>query len=80
VPGQPKPDITWQTVAGGALPSGYDVIDGNTLRNSRVKRGDGGNFMCTAKNIAGSRSSTVEIIASGNSEFGILNKLHLQIQ
>lgn len=68
-PGSPTPSVTWLKADKGPLPPSYSVKDNNTLRNKNVKLVDSANFTCTAKNIAGSQSSTVEVIASGKNRY-----------
>ena len=53
--GQPVPSIAW-TKSGKTLQTGNET---NTLQLTNIQRSDGGNYVCTAKNMAGSASFNV---------------------
>ena len=53
--GQPVPSIAW-TKSGTTLQTGSGT---NTLQLTNIQRSGGGNYVCTAKNMAGSASFNV---------------------
>lgn len=53
--GKPAPSIAW-TKSGKTLQTGSGT---NTLQLTNIQRSDGGNYVCTAKNMAGSASFNV---------------------
>ena len=63
--GLPEPTITWQKGDDQPLPKRFGVEGCCTLKKNRTKQIDSGNYTCIAKNMAGTESSTVEIIVSG---------------
>ena len=63
--GRPEPTITWQKDDDRPLPKKFVVEGCCTLKKNRTKQVDSGNYTCVANNLAGSESSTVEIIVSG---------------
>jgi len=70
--GLPEPTITWKRAVDQALPKKFGVEGCCTLKKNRTKQVDSGNYTCIAKNLAGSESSTVEIIVSGELAFSFL--------
>lgn len=64
-PGSPEPTITWLREGGKSLPKRFKHQGCCTLLNNRTRINDSGKYTCTAKNIFGTSSSTVEIIVSG---------------
>nr|XP_058957740.1 immunoglobulin superfamily member 10-like isoform X2 [Pocillopora verrucosa] len=58
---RPAASVTWLKAAGETLPKRFDIKGCCTLRNNRAKLNDAGNYTCTAKNMAGNKSETVEI-------------------
>lgn len=71
--GGPKPTITWKTLKGGPLPPSF-VANNEELKNMNVKQSDSANFTCEAKNIAGTKSANLQVIAAGNTLCLVLNK------
>ena len=63
--GLPEPTITWQKGDDQPLPKKFGVEGCCTLKKNRTKQIDSGNYTCIATNMAGTESSTVEIIVSG---------------
>ena len=63
--GLPDPTIIWQKADNQPLPKKFGVEGCCTLKKNRTKQVDSGNYTCIAKNMVGTKSSTVEIIVSG---------------
>ena len=62
--GLPEPTITWQKADDQPLPKSFGIEGCCTLKKYKTKAVNTGNYTCIAKNLAGTKSSTVEIIAS----------------
>ena len=62
---KPTASITWLKEGGGDLPKRFDTKGCCILRNNKTKLSDAGSYTCTAKNQAGNKSETVEIIVAG---------------
>ena len=62
---RPAASVTWLKAAGEDLPKRFDIKGCCTLRNNRTKLNDAGSYTCTAKNMAGNKSETVEITVVG---------------
>lgn len=73
--GLPEPTITWEKADNQPLPKKFGVEGCCTLKKNRTKQVDSGNYTCIAKNMAGSESSTVEIIVSGELAFTFIDIL-----
>ena len=58
--GQPKPTITWGKVLGQVLKSKTTVVDGK-LTILSVTKADGGEYACSAKNVAGQDSAVAKV-------------------
>ncbi|PFX20561.1 Inactive tyrosine-protein kinase 7 [Stylophora pistillata] len=61
---KPTASITWLKEGGGDLPKRFDTKGCCILRNNKTKLSDAGSYTCTAKNQAGNKSETVEIIVA----------------
>ncbi|KAL9952195.1 hypothetical protein ACROYT_G039410 [Oculina patagonica] len=66
--GHPEPTITWQKVDNQPLPKTFAVEGCCTLKKTRTKLSDSGNYTCIAKNMLGTKTINVEIIVSEQPE------------
>ncbi|XP_033105528.1 hemicentin-1-like isoform X2 [Anneissia japonica] len=81
VDGAPKPDITW-TKDGQPIEesSRYFILESGTLVFERVERTDAGQYVCTAINVAGRMSLSVELVVKVRPDFVVFpNDLELAV-
>ena len=67
--GHPHPNITWSRAV-GTLPSDSEVMNG-TLKFYRVKKNDGGTYVCKAENVLGSTKDTAQLMIFSPLQFKV---------
>ena len=68
--GQPQPSVTWSKSVGG-LPKDRTAVMNGGLNIYKVKRNDGGTYICKAENVLGSATGTAQLMVFSRLQFKV---------